>query len=429
MVILFWIGLGSGLGGAFRYLLELFITQFGSGAFFSTLLVNGTGSFLIGWLAGFRTTTRSTFDSYKWHFWTTGICGGYTTFSVFSRQIVEAVQSGQLLVAGLHIFGNVGFGLIAVWLGFFLAARKRSITEELESPIQFYNPATFTLETEKIYGEGFLRWAYNNAIGRLTIAVVLKRFWFSRWYGWRMNQLKSRSKIVSFIEEFEIDTSEFEDSIESYLTFNKFFYRKLKTAARPISKSESVSIFPADGRHLAIADVSTTDLFYIKGQRFNLSSFIGDVGLAKEFTGGSILISRLCPVDCHRFHFPVEGVAEAAKCLAGSLCSVSPLALRRQLSILWENRRERTVIESDLFGKILFFEVGATCVGGIHQTYLPGSVSKGTEKGYFSFGGSCIVTLFRKNAVRFDATLLQYSAQGIEVYSRMGERCGEACFK
>ncbi len=427
MILLFWIGLGSAIGGSVRYLLDLLVIQVGIDVLpFSTLFINVTGSFLIGWLAGNRTTgSVATPHSYNSHFWITGICGGYTTFSTFTWQIIEMIKAGQGQEAGLYAAGSVSFGLISVWLGFSIAVRKRIIAEKFGSPIQFYSRESGDLKVEEVYGESFLRWAYGNPLGRLTIVLIVKRFWFSRWYGWRMDRPKSHSKVKSFIWKFGVDVSEFADPVESYRTFNEFFYRKLKSEARPIAANESVVAFSADGRHLAITDISVADIFYIKGQRFNLACFTDDTDLSREFEGGSILISRLCPSDYHRFHFPIDGVADPADRLPGSLRSVNPLALRRQLSILWENRRERTVLKSDLIGKVLIFEIGATCVGRIHQTYAPGSVSKGDEKGYFSFGGSCVVTLFKKNAIRFDDDLLEYSAKGIETYAKMGQRCGE----
>ena len=139
-----------------------------------------------------------------------------------------------------------------------------------------------------------------------------------------------------------------------------------------------------------------------------------------------MLISRLCPVDYHRFHFPVSGQASDCVLLSGSLRSVSPLALRRKLSILWENRRTRTVIKSKEFGEVLMFEVGATCVGGIHQTFPSGIVKKGEEKGFFSFRWfMCSDTFQKKVQFHFDADLLKYSEQGMEVFALMGERCGK----
>ncbi|MFK7819587.1 MAG: phosphatidylserine decarboxylase, partial [Planctomycetaceae bacterium] len=296
--------------------------------------------------------------------------------------------------------------------------------DKYNAPIQYFNRYTGEMETEDIYGEGFLRWAYGNPLGRLTVSLAIKRLWFSRWYGWRMDKPKSRAKVQPFIEQFGVDVNELADSPQSYKTFNEFFYRKLKPEARPIDEAEDAAVFPADGRHLAIPNVSSADSFYIKGQSFDLSTFIGDANLAQQFEGGSILISRLCPVDYHRFHFPAGGSVGSPQLLPGTLRSVSPLALRRQLSILWENRRERTIVESERFGKVLVMEVGATCVGGIHQTFAEGTVRKGDDKGYFSFGGSNVTTVFQPGAIQFDADLTRHSANGIEVYAKMGERCG-----
>jgi phosphatidylserine decarboxylase len=299
--------------------------------------------------------------------------------------------------------------------------------KQFEAPIEFFNRHTGVVDTEAVYGDAFLRWAYGNPFGRLTVALAVKRLWFSQWYGWRMDRSSSRKKVAPFIRDYGVDVEEFAAAANSYATFNEFFYRKLKPSARPIASGQAVAVFPADGRHLAIADVSAADRFYIKGQRFDLAKFLGSAELAEEFSGGSMLISRLCPVDYHRFHFPVSGRTGEAHILNGSLRSVSPLALRRKLSILWENRRMITAVESNAFGNMIMMEIGATCVGGMHQTYQAEThVEKGANKGYFSFGGSCVTTIYKKGAIRFDDDLLEHAAQGREVYAKMGEQCGVA---
>ncbi|CAA6696801.1 MULTISPECIES: archaetidylserine decarboxylase [unclassified Lentimonas] len=300
-----------------------------------------------------------------------------------------------------------------------------SQNELFEAPIEFFNRHSGEVETESVYGEAFLRWAYGNPLGRLTVELAVKRLWFSRWYGWRMDKPASREKVAPFIQDYGVDVDDFLDPADSYGSFNEFFYRKLKLSARPIAAGEHVAVFPADGRHLAIENVSAADNFYIKGQRFDLAKFLGSQSLAAEFEGGSMLISRLCPVDYHRYHFPVGGQAGAARILDGSLRSVSPLALRRKLSILWENRRMITEVESAAFGKMVVMEVGATCVGGMHSTFEPNSqIEKGADKGYFSFGGSCVTTVYKKGAIRLDDDLLAQAAAGREVYAKMGEQCG-----
>ena len=109
--------------------------------------------------------------------------------------------------------------------------------------------------------------------------------------------------------------------------------------------------------------------------------------------------------------------------IEGALYSVNPVALRRSLDYLVRNKREWTLIESPHHGKVLMIEIGATCVGSIVQTFDPaGPVPKGGEKGYFAFGGSCVVTLFERGRIRFDRDLVEQSADRVEVYAKMGER-------
>jgi phosphatidylserine decarboxylase len=188
-----------------------------------------------------------------------------------------------------------------------------------------------------------------------------------------------------------------------------------------------VAVLPADGRHLAVADVNAAPGFYVKGQTFPLDELLGDAALARTFAGGSMLISRLCPVDYHRFHFAVSGTPGESKLINGWLYSVSPVALRRNLRYLAENKREITLIESPQFGTVAMIEVGATNVGTIRQSFVAGrAVAKGDEKGLFAFGGSCVITLFQRDRIRFDADLLASSADHIEVYAKMGDRLGEA---
>ena len=150
---------------------------------------------------------------------------------------------------------------------------------------------------------------------------------------------------------------------------------------------------------------------------------LGDPDLASRYGDGTAIISRLCPVDYHRFHFPVSGRASDSYLINGYLFSVNPIALRRDLSILWRNKRTLTVIESPVFGDVLMLEVGATCVGGTVQTYTPGAVvEKGDEKGYFKFGGSMTITLFEAGCARLPDDLAATSREQLELYAKMGDR-------
>jgi phosphatidylserine decarboxylase len=288
-------------------------------------------------------------------------------------------------------------------------------------PIQFFNRYTGRTETEQVYGEGFLRFTYGNPLGLLALHALAKRAIFSRWYGWRMDRSISRSRVACFIERYGLDAGEFADAPESFRSFNEFFYRKLKPEARPIAPGANAAAFPADGRHLGLQDISKADGFYVKGQRLELAGLLGDAALAKEFAGGSIVFSRLCPVDYHRFHFPVSGVVGTPRLINGFLFSVSPIALRRNIGYLCENKRSLSVIESPEFGRVATLEVGATNVGSWDYTFAPGPVSKGQEKGFFRFGGSLTITLFGKGRARLADDLIAQAAVNREVYARIGD--------
>jgi phosphatidylserine decarboxylase len=72
-------------------------------------------------------------------------------------------------------------------------------------------------------------------------------------------------------------------------------------------------------------------------------------------------------------------------------------------------------------------EIGATNVGSIQQCFSPGKeVVKGEEKGFFSFGGSCVITVFEKGRIAFDKDLIEQSASQIETFAKMGDRLGVA---
>ena len=294
------------------------------------------------------------------------------------------------------------------------------------SNIVYWNRGSDSLETEKVYGEFWLKFIYNNPLGKVGLWAIVKRAWFSHWYGKKMNASQSAEKIIPFIKKYGLKREDFLDSVDSFVSFNEFFYRKLKSSARPINQDKDSVVFPADGRHLVIPNLNKKSFIYAKGQKFQLHQLLGDANLAKDFEQGSMLISRLCPVDYHRFHFPCGGSVKSTHLINGALSSVSPIALRKNLSIFWQNKRYLTVIENDDIGTYLQLMIGATCVGSVHWTsQTDNHYHKGDEQGYFSFGGSCVITLFPPNSINFDDDILKKSHVGIETYAKVGESVGQ----
>lgn len=295
-------------------------------------------------------------------------------------------------------------------------------------PIIVFDRETGAYETEAVYGEGWLRWAYGNPVGRLSVWALAKRAWFSRWYGRRMASPASRARIAPFLSRYGVDSAEFAKDPAEYASFNEFFTRALKPRSRPVDPSPRAIVFPADGRHLGFQDIDAAPGVYAKGQRLDIAALLRPaLGDAPAPRGASVVISRLCPVDYHRFHFAAGGRAARPRPVPGDLFSVSPIALRRGLSYLLQNKRVVTAIEHPSLGRHWQIEIGATNVGGILQTFDPAQpVEKGDEKGIFAFGGSCVVTVFPKNRVSLAPDLLQHSADGVELRAKMGARMAES---
>jgi len=118
-----WIALGSALGGVGRYWLSGVIARrFGEAFPLGTLVVNATGSFVIGFIASLtRPEGRLLMSASGRQFLMVGICGGYTTFSSFSLQTLNLAREGEWFYAGANVVASVLLCLLAVWLGHVLA--------------------------------------------------------------------------------------------------------------------------------------------------------------------------------------------------------------------------------------------------------------------------------------------------------------------
>ena len=110
------VGAGSFLGGIARYLVSLLMKGV-SGAFpWATMTVNIAGCLLIGVL--WAVFSRSTASSQLNLLLTVGFCGGFTTFSTFSKESLGLLQANDFVGFSLYTIGGVALGLLAVWVGY-----------------------------------------------------------------------------------------------------------------------------------------------------------------------------------------------------------------------------------------------------------------------------------------------------------------------
>lgn len=302
----------------------------------------------------------------------------------------------------------------------------------MSEPIVYIDRSTGKQEVEKVYGASALKFLYGEGLFTRLFGVplmyLLARVPFFSWaYGeWQKSRF-SRKKIAPFIENFQVDASDFAE--KDFKSFNDFFIRKLKPEARPIAEGEGVAVIPADGRYLFYPNLSLADGFVVKGQKFNLAMLLDNADLADEFQHGTMVIARLCPSDYHRFHFFYECVPSDTTLINGWLFSVNPMAiksaLKRDIDVFTQNKRALCELHMEKYGKALYMEVGATNVGSIHQTYAPYLPQrKGAEKGYFSFGASALILLFPKGKITLCPDLLNVPAH-TEVRCLMGQAMGQ----
>lgn len=299
-------------------------------------------------------------------------------------------------------------------------------------PIVYIDRQSGTEETEQVYCGSVLRFLYGkgllNKFFGSPLLYLLSRFpFFSVVIGWWQSLRITKSKILPFIHRYHVDAAEFLKPPQEFSSFNDFFIRELKPQARPLAHGQDVAIIPADGRYLFFPNIQAADGFVVKGEKFDLGALLQNKELASRYVRGTMVMARLCPTDYHRFHFPCECIPSESKTINGWLYSVNPIAIKQNIEIFTRNKRTLCILDSEIFGKILYLEIGATGVGAIHETYLPYQLQpKGAEKGYFSFGGSSLILLFEPDRIVLDKDLVDASRKRMEIKCLMGQSMGQA---
>lgn len=271
--------------------------------------------------------------------------------------------------------------------------------------------------------DNLLDFLYNNFVGRLLLKPLVCPN-VSKLSGKLLSTRLSSLLVKPFIKKNNIDLSDYE--CNKFSSFNDFFTRKIRAGKRPFPADTKTLISPCDCK-ASVYPIQDDTTFSIKHTEYTLRSLLRSRKLAKRFQGGTLFLLRLTVDDYHRYNYAVSGFKTKNYHIPGSFHTVNPVA-NDFLPIYKENTREYTIIHTPGFGDILQMEVGALMVGKIsNHTHQKSFVTRGTEKGFFEYGGSTIIVITEKDKAFAREDLIQNTSLGYETKILQGQPIGSLC--
>lgn len=250
--------------------------------------------------------------------------------------------------------------------------------------------------------------------------------------------------IRGFLRLYAVDIAEAAAPVPAgYESFNAFFTRALKPAARPLATDPAAILSPADGIIQQIGDIDEDRILQVKGMDYRLGELLGsDADGVAAYRNGSFATIYLAPSDYHRVHMPLAGRVTGMSYVAGELWSVNAITAARVPRLFARNER---VICHCLapWGPFAVVLVGALNVGSVstvwagevlprrggstHWAY-PGTGSsielgRGEQLGQFNMG-STVIVLLPPGVARWQAGL--QAGDPVRMGQMLGQRLAPA---
>ena len=219
--------------------------------------------------------------------------------------------------------------------------------------------------------------------------------------------------ITRFVRLYDVETDEIMlDIPDGFATFNDFFTRELKSAARPIDAAQHSIVSPVDGTVSVAGSLRGDSILQAKGLDYSVQDLLAtDVEEAAAYENGRFATIYLAPYNYHRIHAPLAGKLVAAHYVPGDLFSVNGATVSRVNGLF--RRNERLVMHfKTAHGPAVVILVGALNVGSISTPWSgeirprkagvvqvvnlsthPTTVAKGDLLGWFNMGSTVILLL------------------------------------
>ena len=246
---------------------------------------------------------------------------------------------------------------------------------------------------------------------------------FAEEWGDFLDSTESARGIGSFLVDPDYHIQDFYAGPSGWLTFNQFFARRVRPGKRPIDGrcDDATVVSPADSVFQGKWAITDDSKITAKGLTWSLADLLHGSPYRDRFRNGLFTHSFLNVNDYHWFHVPVGGVVKEVRRILGKVVmdvAKAPdgsLAVVDGLGYQFSQARGLIILETSM-GLVAVLPIGMAQVSSVTLTAEVGSVlCKGDEFGFFSFGGSDIVTLFEAGRVQIDAEVGTHYKQGRQI--------------
>jgi len=246
---------------------------------------------------------------------------------------------------------------------------------------------------------------------------------FAEDWGAFLDTTESAQGINSFFSDPSYHIEDYYVAPSGWLTFNQFFARQVRPGKRPVDGrcDESVIVSPADSVFQGQWSIKDDSKITVKGLTWSVIDLLAGSPYQDKFRGGVFTHSFLNVNDYHWYHVPVSGVVKEVRKIPGKVTMDVIEKPDGALDIVdgtgyqFTQDRGLIVIDSPL-GLVAVLPIGMAQVSSVNLTAERGAaLAKGEEFGFFSFGGSDIVTLFEADKVQLDAKVGTHYNQGRKI--------------